>query len=207
MSLILQKPFYAFKLYKHLDDSFAPIYFCGYENVVYGGIKYLAIPCQLENLTYNVEAEAEPTLTVGDVDGNISRLILMFGELEGFFLGIRKIIRNNLDGGIAADYGATAMEVYVITQLLSRTAYQFTYKLQSRVVASTCTIPGRLLAETCTWKKYRGNGCNYTGAAMFDVNNTPTTDKSKDVCALTKNACLARGNYANFSGVVSMRRI
>jgi lambda family phage minor tail protein L len=207
MTLIVDKPFYAFKLYKNNDSSFAPLYFCGYENIVYGGIKHVAIPCQIENLTYNVDTEAEPTITIGDVDATISRLILLYGGLEGLYLGIRKLIRRILDDGSVADGGATPLEVFVITQLLNRTPSQFTYKLQSRVVATNTTVPGRILTNTCTWKIYRGSDCNYQGTAMFDVNNQPTTDSSRDICALTKQACLIRGNYANFSGIVTMRRL
>lgn len=207
MTLIQQKPFYVFTLYKRGDSDFTPVYFAPHENVIFNGIRYLAIPCQIDNLEYSVENEASPSLTIGDADGVLGRLIITYGELEGLYVAIRKITRDMLDDLNPNAYVSVVPEIYVITQLLSRLPNQLTYKLESRVSGANARVPGRILTDTCTWKKYRGEGCNYTGTAMFDTNNKPTTDTKKDVCALTFKACQARNNTANFSGVVSMKRL
>jgi lambda family phage minor tail protein L len=203
-SLISENSFYYFCLYNPNDPNFGRFYFCGHDNVVYGGVAYKALPLELRDLSYSTNQDSSPTITVGDADGYLGRLISTYGGLEGCLLSIGKVKRAWLDDGTSPNFNVrTNPEVYTITKLLSRLPNQLSYKLKNQVVATSAQIPGRTLQATCTWKVYRGAGCGYTGG-YFDENNNPTTDPKKDVCALTDAACKVRGNYANFSGVITI---
>lgn len=197
--------FYYYCLYNATDPAFGNYYLAPYDGVTYGGISYKGVPIHLADLNYAANQDASPTVTVGDSDGYLGRLIATYGGIEGCQLSIGRVRRSWLDDGTNPNYSTrTTPEIYVITKLLSRTPYQLSYQIKNRVVGAAAQIPGRTLQSSCTWKVYRGLGCGYTGA-YFDINNNRTPNQDEDMCARTDAACKVRANYANFSGVITIQ--
>jgi lambda family phage minor tail protein L len=206
--LLDNESFFLYRLYHPTQSNIGSLYFCGYVGAVYGGRQYTALPVALSDLRVSPDNESEPTITIGDNEGAIGKLIVLYKELEGFQIDIFQVKRRFLDDGTTPNYAFRGIPTtYVITQLLSRSPDKISYKLKGRVRATKAEIPGRIISSTCAWKKYRGAGCNYAGAAMFNEDNVPVLTASLDVCARTRRACLVRGNYANFSGCPTLSKI
>lgn len=196
-----EESFYLVDLYNARIPELARVSFCGYENVIYGGRAYTPIPVSVSDLKFSTNgAESSPTLTIGDSKGAIGRLISSY-KIEGSLVEIQRVKKRLLDNGSTPNYlYRVPPDRFKIVAKLSQTGNQISYKLLNRGSMRT-QVPARLLNNTCTWKQYRGAGCEYGGSAMFTVDNLPTSNPSQDICALTKKACKLRNNYDNFSGI------
>ena len=56
-------------------------------------------------------------------------------------------------------------------------------------------LPGRQMTTFCHWAMtggYRGPNCGYTGRLMFDDDDNPTDDPSKDICKGCLSSCKLR---------------
>ncbi len=68
-------------------------------------------------------------------------------------------------------------------------------------------FPGRImLANTCMWT-YRSDECGYTGGAVADEFDKPTTDIRKDRCSKCMRGCELRRNVGNFGGFLSINKL
>ncbi|EEZ6275991.1 phage minor tail protein L [Escherichia coli] len=68
-------------------------------------------------------------------------------------------------------------------------------------------FPGRImLANTCMWT-YRSDECGYTGGAVADEFDNPTTDIRKDRCSKCMRGCEMRSMVANFGGFLSINKL
>lgn len=195
------KSFYLYRLSSPENiTGFDNFYFCGFENITYLGRQYSYIPfVDITGLsTSSTGVNAEPNLIIGD-NGLLSIWIRQFNDLKGFEIGVRRMKRTKLTSN--NPLYTIPENIYIIAQKTSEIPREsFSFKLKQRASFKS-QIPARLLCKTCTWKQYRGAGCEYAGSAMFDVNNVPTSDARQDVCNLSFEACELRGNTQNFSGV------
>lgn len=184
--------------------NFQNVHFCNYAGVQYGGIAYTPIPCSISDLTYTENAEASPTITIGDYQGIIGSILGRTRGIEGCEFSIQRIKRRALDDGANPNFlYRQAPEIFKVSSLTSRTSKGLSYKLKPRVTLKD-KIPGRTMTQSCSWKQYRGAGCNYNGSAMFDENDNPTSDRSRDICGLTRKSCNLRGNFTNYGGFPSI---
>ncbi|NJR72628.1 MAG: phage minor tail protein L [Scytonema sp. CRU_2_7] len=201
--LLDNESFFLFRLQSPQKDR--SLYFCGYENAVYGGVRYEAIPVSLSDLRSSTEQISEPTLTVGDIGGKLGRLTAIYGELENFTVEVQIVKRRCLDDGTTPNFGTQAQPmVFIVTQLLEKTPDRISVKLKNKGSLNQVNIPATLISASCRWLVYRGAGCNYTGSNRFDENNQQTLDPNRDICARTLAACRVRGNAANYGGIPSI---
>ncbi|OUK97360.1 hypothetical protein BZL69_08985 [Escherichia coli] len=63
-----------------------------------------------------------------------------------------------------------------------------------------------MLANTCTWT-YRGDECGYSGPAVADEYDQPTSDITKDKCSKCLSGCKFRNNVGNFGGFLSINKL
>ncbi|MGK3404144.1 phage minor tail protein L, partial [Escherichia coli] len=61
-------------------------------------------------------------------------------------------------------------------------------------------------ANTCMWT-YRSDECGYTGGAVADEFDKPTTDIRKDRCSKCMRGCELRRNVGNFGGFLSINKL
>lgn len=184
------------------NDPNNPFRFCAYENVRYGGFIYNPLACNISGLSYqNSGIEATPQLSVVDENKIIGNFIRSQGGIETSEITVRRIKKRALDIGTSPNYNYRhPADRYVISAKVSERQGELVFALRNRATFSTSQIPGRIINSTCSWKKYRGEGCNYIGNSMFTAGNIPTADPTLDVCALTLEACIIRNNVDNFSG-------
>ena len=74
---------------------------------------------------------------------------------------------------------------------------QVAFELCAAFDVENVVLPGRACtANACPWL-YRSSECGYSGGAVADYNDIPTSDLTKDVCGKRDTSCRLRfGNYA-----------
>ncbi|MEM7578254.1 MAG: hypothetical protein AAF316_00120 [Cyanobacteria bacterium P01_A01_bin.80] len=191
---------FLFKLIAPETISFDTFYFCdipdgaNYLGNQYQYLEYL----EIKGLNYAIGKSSTPTLSIGDT-GLVGLWVSTFNSLLNFEIHIKRINKANLSN--QNPVYQTPFDVYKIAQKSNFIpGGVISWKLR-RLASLNSKIPGRVLNANCTWKIYRGAGCNYQGDLYFDSNNNPVSDKSQDICALTLEACKLRTNSENFSGI------
>jgi lambda family phage minor tail protein L len=170
--------------------------------IIWNGQSYKAWPCQVEGLEINSSGQPNnPTLSVGNIDGTISSLCLFFQDLVQAKVIIRRTMAEYLDAinFVGGNPSADPTQEYTDTWYIDSKSYEdnetVSFTLSSPADLSGKKLPGRLYTGVCEWAQrgqYRGPNCNYTGTAMFDINNNPTSDPSEDRCAGRVPSCKAR---------------
>lgn len=191
----------------------------------YAGKNELSQPIVWQGKTYQpfgVKAEGfelsgqgpsnRPTLTIANLDGFPTALCNRFDQCLGAIVRRRLVYMQFLDavnfkdGNKQADPSQEALAYYVIEQLstLKRDMVQFTLALPSET--DNALIGARLITTTCYWL-YRGVECGYTGRAVADEKDQPTTDPKKDKCSGLISGCKLRNNTHNYGGFVSVNKL
>ncbi len=63
-----------------------------------------------------------------------------------------------------------------------------------------------MITTTCSWL-YRSVECGYTGRAVADEKDQPTTDPQNDKCSGLLTGCKLRNNTRNYGGFVSVDKL
>ncbi|EPR2074437.1 phage minor tail protein L, partial [Escherichia coli] len=96
---------------------------------------------------------------------------------------------------------------WVVEQLSELTAMTASFVLATPTETDGALFPGRImLANTCMWD-YRSDECGYTGGAVADEFDNPTTDIRKDRCSKCMRGCEMRGMAVNFGGFLSINKL
>lgn len=170
-----------------------------YGDVIWQGNKYSAYPISCEGFeTKNEGAYARPTLTAANVEGLMTGINSDYNDALGAILIRRQVPVKYLDavnfpnGNATADPSKEAVSQYRIEELTDETFETVTYSLATPIDSDNAIIPGRtILAEICPWV-YRGLGCGYTGGAVADERDNPTSDISLDKCSKRRSGCRFR---------------
>ena len=153
-----------------------------------------------------------PTLTIGNVGGFVTALCNRFEQCLGGVVRRRLVYMHYLDavnfegGNKQADPSQEALSYFLIEQLssLNRSIAQFTLALPSET--DSALIGARMITTTCSWL-YRSVECGYTGKAVADEKDQPTTDPQKDKCSGLLTGCKLRNNTQNYGGFVSVDKL
>ncbi|QIA76639.1 phage minor tail protein L [Rodentibacter caecimuris] len=191
----------------------------------YAGKNEHSQPIVWQGKTYNpfgVKAEGfemsgqgpsnRPTLTLANINGFLTALCNRFDQCLGAIVRRRLVYMHYLDavnftnGNKQADPTQEALSYFVIEQLssLKRDIAQFTLALPSET--DNALIGARMITTTCCWV-YRGVECGYTGPAVADEKDQPTTDPKKDKCSGLLTGCKLRNNTRNYGGFVSVNKL
>lgn len=153
-----------------------------------------------------------PSLTLANLNGFITALCNRFDQCLGAIVRRRLVYMHYLDavnfagGNKQADPTQEALSYFAIEQLtsLKRDVAQFTLALPSET--DNALIGARMITATCCWL-YRGVECGYTGKAVADEKDQPTTDPKKDKCSGLLTGCQLRNNTHNYGGFVSVNKL
>ncbi|HAH1292736.1 phage minor tail protein L, partial [Escherichia coli] len=86
-------------------------------------------------------------------------------------------------------------------------AVSASFVLSTPTETDGAVFPGRImLANTCTWT-YRGDECGYSGPAVADEYDQPTSDITKDKCSKCLSGCKFRNNVGNFGSFLSINKL
>jgi lambda family phage minor tail protein L len=183
------------------------------KSIIWQGNEYAAWPVQIEGIGADSDGSAtRPVFAAGNVNGRITALCLAFEDLLKFKLTIRETLAQYLDaanfpdGNPTADPTQEALEIWYIDQKTSEDGEVVQWELSSPGEIDNHGLPGRQMTTFCHWAMtggYRGPNCQYTGPAMFDDDDNPTDDPSKDVCKGCLKSCKLRfgeNNELNHGG-------
>lgn len=170
-----------------------------YGNVIWKGLTYSAYPIAVEGFETKSEGTySRPTMKVANVTGLITGINSDFDDALGATVTRRQVPVKYLDavnfpgGNADADTSMEAVFRYVIEEMAEETFETVTYNLATPVDCDNAIIPARtILADVCQWV-YRGDGCGYSGGAVADEKDNPTSDLSKDKCSKHTTGCRLR---------------
>jgi len=119
----------------------------------------------------------------------------------------------NFDAGNPeADPTQESIDIWMVDRKTDENNQYVQFQLSNPAAVGNFKI-GRQMTPYCYWcqrGQYRGPDCGYTGTAMFDEDDNPTTYPEQDQCSGTINGCKLRyGDTAElpFGGFPAVRMI
>lgn len=172
------------------------------KEIKFRGDVYGARPFGITGIGFTSNGKAEkPQLALSNIDSRVSALIRSYNGMMQAKVTIWVTAADLMDEEGNVDDGDYRKLVYYIERpnFVNKTIARF--ELTSPYDMDGIMIPSRLTQSVCYWAQrgwYRsGKGCGYNGSAMFDKDNNPVTDPSKDYCAGTVTACKLRFGEQN----------
>ena len=172
-----------------------PMELLGFEPVAGGVIRIKA------RITYNGSNSAPPTLQVGPTSAVVGQDVILLGaQLELGPIGSNFQVTTNdpvKDRQPTADPNEHFQdEVWFIERKTSEDKETVEFELTTAIDLNGEQLPGRqIIAGVCgalIRGGYRGPYCGYTGPAVADANDVPTTDPSRDQCSGLVRGCKLR---------------
>ena len=169
-------------------------------NITWNGNAYTRIPVKADGFEYtNAGSLPRPTLTVANLDGTITALLLGVNDvtagndLTGAKIKRIRTLKKFLDGESAADpYATFPIEEWYVDRKATESRDFVTFELASKLDLQGKELPNRqVVANICQWK-YRSYECSYAGSSYFDVNNNSVSTLAQDACGKRLSSCKAR---------------
>lgn len=169
-------------------------------NLWWQGNEYQAYPIKADGFEISGQGPSNrPTLTVSNLYGLVTGIVAHFGQGVGAKVTRRLVYAEHLDaknfpGGVNpnADPNQEVPSYYIIEQLKSLDDQQATFELASPAETDNAKIPLLMItSDTCIWQ-YRSAQCGYTGGAVADEFDKPTSDLKKDKCSHCIRGCKLR---------------
>lgn len=148
------------------------------------------------------------------MDGSITALCLAYQDLVGALIKRHRTFGKYLDAANFPDGNAGSdptqefpVDQWAIERKSSESNDVVQWELSCPLDIGDQKLPARLvIANFCPWLQrggYRGPYCGYTGPAVAQADDTPTTDPSKDRCGGRLSSCKLRqwpDGIPNFGG-------
>ncbi len=175
--------------------------------VVWQGVTYQPYPVEASGFELSGRGTMpQPRMRVADVTSVITALCLELDDLLGAKITRRRTLVKYLDavnfsGGInptADPAQQLADEVWFVNRKSEqRPGLYVDFELAAAFDVAGKMLPGRqCIANSCPWI-YRGAECGYTGGAVADINDMPTTVLGDDACGKRLSSCRLRfGQFA-----------
>jgi len=177
------------------------------ENIIWQGETFEPMALEVSGLEMRSDGKASaPTLSmsnnIGGLQGAVSAYCLQFGDFAGAKLKVITTLAKYLDGQPTASNEAKE-QLWYIEQKTSENANAVTFELSNPIDFEGLKIPVRQISNYCHWcamGDYRGEECQYTGAAMFTDKDEPTDNPALDRCSGRLSSCRIRNNEIRFGG-------
>lgn len=191
----------------HANTQIGPIYWQGQQ--------YDPWPIAVEGFARATDKPSNPKLSAGNLQGSISTLCRLYGDLVGCVVTrIRTLAKfldaENFDPPVNLEADPTEempREIWFIERKSVENNVQVEFELVSAFDLAGVKLPRRqIIANYCGWKSvggYRGEYCGYTGPAVAKADGTPTTEPSEDDCGGHLSDCKLRewpDEVLNFGG-------
>lgn len=169
-------------------------------NIIWNGNAYVRLPIQAEGFEYaNGGSLPRPTLTVANLDGEISALLLQVNaftagnDLGGAMVKRIRTLRKFLDGEPGADPNVKCPdEIWYIDRKAAEGRDIVQWELASKFDLAGIKMPKRqIIANICQWE-YRGTGCGYTGTNYFNASDQSVGTLASDRCGKRLSSCKLR---------------
>mgnify|MGYP003344631341 CR=1 FL=1 len=169
-------------------------------NVIWNGNTYTRLPIQAEGFDYtNTGTLPRPTLTVANLDGTVSTLLLLVNattpgnDLGGATVKRIRTLKKYLDGEAGADpHAKFPDEIWYIDRKSGESRDAVSFELASKFDLAGVMLPKRqVIANICQWK-YRSTECGYTGSNYWDINDQAVGTLAQDRCGKRLSSCKLR---------------
>ena len=158
-------------------------------DVVWRGKTYSALPITMEGFEYNGKTLPRPTLTISNLLGNISGILLSVNEVTvgndltgaqvtrirtlAKYLDAVNFDSNTLPTGYLPAPEELPREIYYIDRKSVENREIVQFELASSLDLAGVKVPSRnTVANLCPWV-YKSSECGYTGTNYFDENDDP----------------------------------
>lgn len=182
-------------------------------NIIWQGETFEPMALDVSGLEMRSDGKASaPTLSmannIGGIQGAISAYCLQFGDFAGAKLKVITTLAKYLDAenfsaGNASASNEAKEQLWYIEQKTSENANAVTFELSNPIDFEGLKIPVRQISNYCHWcamGNYRGEECQFTGAAMFTEKDEPTDNPALDRCSGRLSSCRIRNNEIRFGG-------
>ncbi len=187
--------------------------------VVWQGITYSPWPVRGDGFEQTGDQQPTPTLKIGNVDRSITMLCQALDDVVGATITRRRTFEKYLDAVNFPDGNPTAdptkefpPQVWFVERKSGESWEFVEFELSSALDFNGVQLPRRqIIANQCTWPRYRGFGCAYTGPPVADALDVPTTDPLLDDCGKRLQSCKLRVwpdgvlNYGGFPAADLLR--
>lgn len=170
-------------------------------NVVWQGETYQRFPIDATGFEARGQGTLpRPKVSVANVTGLLGALVRENNDLVGCRFVRRRTFVQYLDavnfpGGVnpSADPSAELpTDVYQIDRKSTENAVVVEFELAAAMDVHGVKVPRRQCVQNvCTWG-YRSAECGFSGGAVADINDQPTTDISADQCGKRLGSCKLR---------------
>ena len=184
-----------------------------YRNIIWQGQTFEPLALEVSGLEMRSDGKASaPTLSMANningIQGAVSAYCLQFADFAGAKLKVITTLAKYLDADNFTAGNSTASneakeQLWYIEQKTSENAQAVTFELSNPIDFDGLKIPVRQISNYCHWcamGNYRGEECQFTGAAMFTDKDEPTDDPALDRCSGSLASCRIRHNESRFGG-------
>lgn len=186
-------------------------------DIIWNGNEYKPVAIQSDGLEIRGDGKAStPSLVItsnlNGVEGMTRRLCRQYNDFAGAKLTVIRTSAKYLDAANFTDGNPTAnvneyrKQVWYIEHKTDDNADSITFELSNPVDFEGARIPAREITSFCHWGVtggYRGENCQYMGAAMFTEDGEPTDNAALDRCGSRIGDCQIRNNSERFGGFPS----
>ena len=182
-------------------------------NIIWQGQTFEPMALEVSGLEMRSDGKASaPTFgmanNIGGIQGAVSAYCLQFGDFAGAKLKVITTLAKYLDAENFSTGNSTASneakeQLWYIEQKTSENAQSVSFELSNPIDFEGLKIPVRQISNYCHWcamGNYRGEECQYTGAAMFTDKDEPTDNPALDRCSGRLSSCRIRNNEIHFGG-------
>lgn len=167
--------------------------------IVWKNHEYHPWPIHADGFTLSSGQQSTPKLRVGNLNGAVSLLCLMYDDLLGAKLTRRITHAQYLDAVNFPDGNPDAdpdeeypPERWFIRRKSSENREAVEFELGSPLDFNGVQLPRRsIIANHCTFQ-YRGPGCAYIGPPVATIDDVPTSDPALDRCGKRLQSCQMR---------------
>lgn len=183
------------------------------QNIIWQGQTFEPMALEVSGLEMRSDGKASaPTLSmannIGGIQGAVSAYCLQFGDFAGAKLKVITTLAKYLDAenfsaGNPLASNEAKEQLWYIEQKTSENANAVTFELSNPIDFEGLKIPVRQISNYCHWcamGDYRGEECQYIGAAMFTDKDEPTDNPALDRCSGRLSSCRIRNNEIRFGG-------
>lgn len=181
-------------------------------NVVFDGNHYTRFPIYAEGFELTGQGTIpRPTIKVANITGIMGALVKELSDLVNCKVTrIRTFVKYldavNFPLGVNPEADPNQIidrEVWAIDRKSSENKIFIEFELSAAWDVQGVLLPRRqIIQNMCPWK-YRSSECTYSGGAVADKLDQPTTDISKDSCGKRLSSCRLRfgnNNVLPFGG-------
>lgn len=171
-----------------------------YQNIVWQGNTYSAIPIEVEGFDISTEGViATPKVRVANVYGTIAALARDFDDLINAKFTRRRTMLKYLDAvnftGGNPDADPTVYypdDVFFVARKSVENKLLVEFELSSPWDVEGVQLPKRQIIKNLCYWKYKGTECGYSGGPVADIYDNATADPQQDDCSRSITGCTFR---------------